>query len=71
MVSFLPGSALMKTTVLESMRTLSYFRLDTLQLCDKTVPLFVKDVAANMYYIVSCKFTISIVKSMHDATGSW
>ena len=30
MVSFLPGLALMKTTVLESMRTLSYFRLDTL-----------------------------------------
>ena len=29
-VSFLPGLALMKTTVLESMRTLSYFRLDTL-----------------------------------------
>ena len=31
MVSFLPGLALMKTTVLESMRTLSYFRLDTLR----------------------------------------
>ena len=31
-VSFLPGLALMKTTVLESTRTLSYFRLDTLQL---------------------------------------
>ena len=30
MVSFLPGLALMKTTVLKSMRTLSYFRLDTL-----------------------------------------
>ena len=30
MVSFLPGLALMQTTVLESMRTLSYFRLDTL-----------------------------------------
>ena len=30
MVSFLPGLAVMKTTVLESMRTLSYFRLDTL-----------------------------------------
>ena len=30
MVSFLPGLALTKTTVLESMRTLSYFRLDTL-----------------------------------------
>ena len=29
-VSFLSGLALMKTTVLESMRTLSYFRLDTL-----------------------------------------
>ena len=29
-VSFLPGLALMKTTVLESTRTLSYFRLDTL-----------------------------------------
>ena len=29
-VSFLPGLALMKTTVLEPMRTLSYFRLDTL-----------------------------------------
>ena len=29
-VSFLPGLALMKTTVLKSMRTLSYFRLDTL-----------------------------------------
>ena len=27
---FLPGLALMKTAVLESMRTLSYFRLDTL-----------------------------------------
>ena len=32
MVSYLPGLALMKTTVLESMRTLSYFRLDTLLL---------------------------------------
>ena len=31
-VSFLPGLALMKTTVLKSMRTLSYFRLDTLTL---------------------------------------
>ena len=31
-VSFLPGLALMKTTVLESMRTLSYFRLDTLMM---------------------------------------
>ena len=30
-VSFLPGLALIKNTVLESMRTLSYFRLDTLQ----------------------------------------
>jgi len=29
-VSSLPGLALMKTTVLESMRTLAYFRLDTL-----------------------------------------
>ena len=29
-VSFLPGLGLTKTTVLESMRTLSYFRLDTL-----------------------------------------
>ena len=29
-ISFLPGLALMKTTVLESMRTLSYFGLDTL-----------------------------------------
>ena len=29
-VSFLPGLVVMKTTVLESMRTLSYFRLDTL-----------------------------------------
>ena len=29
-VSFLSGLALMKTTVLKSMRTLSYFRLDTL-----------------------------------------
>ena len=28
--SFLPGLALMKTTVLESMHTLSYFRLATL-----------------------------------------
>ena len=31
-VSFSPGLALMKTTVLESMRKLSYFRLDTLTL---------------------------------------
>ena len=31
-VSFLPGLGLTKTTVLESMRTLSYFRLDTLTL---------------------------------------
>jgi len=30
LVSFLPGLALMKTTVLESMHTLSYFRLATL-----------------------------------------
>jgi len=30
-VSFLPGLALMKTTVLESMCTLPYFRLDTLE----------------------------------------
>ena len=29
-VSFLPGLANMKITALESMRTLSYFRLDTL-----------------------------------------
>ena len=29
-VSFLPGLALIKTTVLESMRTLSHFRLNTL-----------------------------------------
>ena len=29
-VPFLPGLALVKTTVLESIRTLSYFRLDTL-----------------------------------------
>jgi len=29
-VSFLPGLTLMKTTVLESIRTLPYFRLDTL-----------------------------------------
>ena len=31
-VFFLPGLALIKTTVLESMRTFSYFRLDTLGL---------------------------------------
>ena len=30
-VSFLPGLALAKSTVLESMHTTSYFRLDTLQ----------------------------------------
>ena len=30
-VSFLPVLAHMKTTALKSMRTLSYFRLDTLQ----------------------------------------
>ena len=29
-VSFLPGLALIKSTVLESMHTLSYIRLDTL-----------------------------------------
>ena len=31
-ISFLPGLAFMKTTVLESMCTLTYFRLDTLGL---------------------------------------
>ena len=33
-VSFLTGLAVMKTTVLESMHTLSYFRLDTLSQVD-------------------------------------
>ena len=35
-VSFLPGMAHMKTTVLESIRTFPYFRLDTLRLATDT-----------------------------------
>ena len=42
MVSFLPGLALMKTTVLESMRTLSYFRLDTLPMVRIQFPVNMK-----------------------------
>ena len=38
-VSFIPGLALMKTTVLKSMRTLSYFRLDTLDKFTKVYDL--------------------------------
>ena len=33
-VSFLPKLVLMKTTILELMRTVSYFRLDTLVMVD-------------------------------------
>ena len=38
MVSFLPGLGLMKATVLKSMRTLSYFRLNTLNMFASDMP---------------------------------
>ena len=47
MVSFLPGLALMKTTVLESMRTTSYFRMDTLYIHNNV--LYVCDTSIHSY----------------------